>query len=63
MNDAGDGIAFSVIWYPTLCDSEPWYILSYFPVSNINCTLVGIKIVDHSDVVGASPVVQIWRPL
>ena len=28
----------------------------YRQVSNISRTLVGIKIVDHSDVVGASPV-------
>ena len=27
----------------------------YRKVSNIRCTLVGNKIVDHSDVVGASP--------
>ena len=32
-------------------------ILGVYPqVSNISCTLVGNKIVDHSDVVGASPV-------
>ena len=30
-------------------------INSYRQVSNISCTLVGNKIVDHSDVVGASP--------
>ena len=29
----------------------------YHQTSNISCTLVGDKIVDHSDVVGASPVV------
>ena len=28
----------------------------YHQVSNISCTLIGNKIVDHSDVVGASPV-------
>ena len=28
----------------------------YRKTSNIKCTLVGNKIVDHSDVVGASPV-------
>ena len=32
-----------------------WYYI-YCKVSNINHTLVGNKIVDHSDVVGASPV-------
>ena len=31
-------------------------ILGYRQVSNISCTLEGNKIVDHSDVVGASPV-------
>ena len=30
--------------------------LAYLQISNISCTLVGNKIVDHSDVVGASPV-------
>ena len=35
-----------------------WFIagLEYRQVSNIRLTLVGNKIVDHSDVVGASPV-------
>ena len=28
----------------------------YRQTSNISCTLVGNKIVDHSDVVGASPI-------
>ena len=32
------------------------YINTYLEVSNIRCTLVGNTIVDHSDVVGASPV-------
>ena len=31
--------------------------LEYLKTSNIRCTLVGNKILDHSDVVGASPVV------
>ena len=32
-------------------------IVSYYrQVSNIRCTMLGNKIVDHSDVVGASPV-------
>ena len=31
-------------------------ILIYCQICNIRCTLVGNKIVDHSDVVGASPV-------
>ena len=34
----------------------PWVKEKYSQVSNISCTLVGNKIVDHSDVVGASPV-------
>ena len=33
-----------------------WEIWLYRKVSNISRTLVGNKIVDHSDVVGASPV-------
>ena len=38
-------------------ESEDWSVLySYRKTSNIRCTLVGNKIVDHSDVVGASPV-------
>ena len=32
---------------------------TYFPTSNISCTLVGNKIVDHSDVVGASTLIQL----
>ena len=41
--------AFKLLWmeYPCHC---------YRQVSNISGTLVGYKIVDHSDVVGASPV-------
>ena len=31
-------------------------VLLYRQISNIRCTLVGNEIVDHSDVVGASPV-------
>ena len=30
--------------------------IEYFQISNIRCTLTGNKLVDHSDVVGASPV-------
>ena len=37
--------------------NQRWYsLLNYRKVSNIRRTLVGNKIVDHSDVVGASPV-------
>ena len=36
---------------------SPKYVLQYYrQVSNIRRTLVGNKIVDHSDLVGASPV-------
>ena len=35
---------------------EPVMISNYCQVSNIRHTLVGNKIIDHSDVVGASPV-------
>ena len=36
---------------------EVWaWMSNYRQVSNISCTLVGNKIVDHSEVVGASPV-------
>ena len=32
------------------------HFANYRKTSNIRCTIVGNKIVDHSDVVGASPV-------
>ena len=35
--------------------AEKWHNI-YHKTSNIRCTLVGNEIVDHSDVVGASPV-------
>ena len=42
------------------CVNSPVYIwtfpIDYHQVPNIRCTLVGNKIVNHSDVVGASPV-------
>ena len=44
----------------TLFQAMAWYHQesshSYRKTSNISCTLVGDKIVDNSDVVGASPV-------
>ena len=43
-------IILSNLQYKTLC------ITMYRKVSNIRRILVGNKIVDHSDVVGASPV-------
>ena len=33
-----------------------WKFITYGQISNIRCTLVGNKIVDHSDVVGAASV-------
>ena len=41
------------------CNEAPWrrhYNEKYRKISRIRRTLVGNKIVDHSDVVGASPV-------
>ena len=45
-------------WVNTSLDSSYCYEMSktYRQVSNITRTLVGNKIVNHSDVVGASPV-------
>ena len=39
-------------------DDDQGPISGYRQVSNISRTLVGNKIVDHSDVAGASPVAQ-----
>ena len=41
---------------PDLFSEIAWQVKTYRKVSNIRCTLVCNKIVDHSDVVGASPV-------
>ena len=41
--------------YVSIC-SDNGFSTKYRQVSNIRRTLVGNKIVDHSDVVGASPV-------
>ena len=40
------------------CENKPLTVNDgvYCQVSNIRCTLIGNKIVDHSDVVGASPI-------
>ena len=48
---------FSMFWY----ESMFWYVIYVWiffisQTSNISATLVGNKIVDHSDVVGASAV-------
>ena len=42
------------IW--STCTISVWKNGTYHKVSNISRTLVANKIVDHSDVVGASPV-------
>ena len=42
--------------YLTLMSELSGVYCEYHKTSNIRCTLVGNKIVDHSDVVGASPV-------
>ena len=42
-------------WFYSKCNYS-YFVDSYRQVSNIRRTLVGNKIVDHSDVVGASPV-------
>ena len=50
---------FESVWYYTInvCVSGRQSVDdNYRKVSNISRTLVGNKIVDHSDVVGASPV-------
>ena len=45
---------FEIMCFLQMCSYHP--IWTYHQTSNIRCTLVGNKIVDHSDVVGASPV-------
>ena len=56
ITDTGNGLL------PDLYQAQFWLIISqtikyiYHKVSNIRRTLVGNKIVAHSDVVGASPV-------
>ena len=52
MTDGIDGNDVCVGAYVRTCLPKPLYRKT----SNISCTLVGNKIVDHSDVVGASPV-------
>ena len=39
-----------------LIELPSWFAKEYRQVANISRTLVGNEIVDHSDVVGASPV-------
>ena len=52
-------ILTSFVWVTpekTLSSRSLYFIMSYRKISDISHTLVGYKIVDHSDVVGASPV-------
>ena len=48
--------AFSLKLPPDKWRRTSWQMVAYCQTSNISCTPVGIKIADHSDVVGASPV-------
>ena len=52
-------LSIAILWmlkFYSLADIYVNEICTYRKVSNIRLTLVGNKIVDHSDVVGASPV-------
>ena len=52
-------ILTSFVWVnpeKTLSSRSLYFIMSYRKISDISHTLVGNKIIDHSDVVGASPV-------
>ena len=55
INDLVQDFGNSSAWAKELLPSRS-RPLTYRKVSNISCTLVVNKIVDHSDVVGASPV-------
>ena len=46
----------SFLWYVITAPCPKFNNIIYREVSNIRRILVGSKIVDHSDVVGASPV-------
>ena len=50
------GSSFVQVMFCHLLGAEPLPDATYRQVSNISRTLVGNKIVDHSDVVGASPI-------
>ena len=56
--DLGKHILLPCIWMESIqfCISNNTDKSTYRQVSNIRRTLIGNKIVDHSDVVGASPV-------
>ena len=47
---------FTVTWDEIMTAIVPYSCVIYRKTSNIRRTVVGNKIVDHSDVVGASPV-------
>ena len=47
---------FQQIWYLFKYAYSMYFMNAYHQVSNIRRTLLGNEIVDHSDVVGASPV-------
>ena len=49
------GFTFPLMWYVTNLYIQ-YHFVAYRKLSNIRRTLVANKIVDHSDVVGASPV-------
>ena len=65
-NEISKHYLFPAIWYShaVACNNTTYFFnmrasyssMIYHQVSNINCTLVGNKLVDHSDVVGVSPV-------
>ena len=54
---AADDLGMQLLWnLSKLLYNWIWMISSYHQISNIECTLIGNKIVDHWDVVGALPV-------
>ena len=55
MNDSSTEINVISDWNWVKFEFKMAFRMIYDQVSNISCTLVGNKIVDHSDVVGASP--------
>ena len=56
LNSGGVGLLQPLFHKEQLRYSSMFTLENYHKVSNIRRTLVGSKIVDHSDVVGASPV-------
>ena len=54
-DDVGCNVS-SITFSLWICTRMVWKRIDYRQTSNISHTLVGNKIVDHSDVVGASPV-------